>query len=135
MYEQYINIYQKSRNAKGYTQEKAAELLDISLESLKAYENDRTIPKPETVARMIEIYGDPKLGIRHARLALAALSEYLPDPEYIDNPYEAKVKLGWLAEWASEERDRIDGILQDETLTGEQRRERFREGKKKYAAS
>ena len=38
------NIYQLSREAAGYTQEKAAELIGISVESLRSYELDKRIP-------------------------------------------------------------------------------------------
>ncbi|HBF2990615.1 TPA: helix-turn-helix transcriptional regulator, partial [Clostridioides difficile] len=40
MLQQYQNIYQKARENTNLTQEKASELLDISVESLRAYEND-----------------------------------------------------------------------------------------------
>lgn len=46
------NIYQSARELKGLTQEVAAERLDLSVESLGAYEQDRRRPPDSTVLRM-----------------------------------------------------------------------------------
>ena len=43
------NIYQSARELKGLTQEVAAERLDLSVESLGAYEQDRRRPPDSTV--------------------------------------------------------------------------------------
>lgn len=53
------NLYQRARLSAGLTQERAAELLDLSPESLKQYEGGRRIPPDETVARMVEVYSCP----------------------------------------------------------------------------
>ena len=48
------NIYQAARELKGLTQEVAAERLDLSVESLGAYEQDRRRPPDSTVLRMAQ---------------------------------------------------------------------------------
>lgn len=59
------NIYQAARELKGLTQEAAAERLDISVESLGAYEQDRRRPPDSTVLRMAQIYDFPYLCYQH----------------------------------------------------------------------
>lgn len=53
------NIYQSARELKGLTQEVAAERLDLSVESLGAYEQDRRRPPDSTVLRMAQLYDHP----------------------------------------------------------------------------
>lgn len=48
------NLYQRARLSTGMSQERAAELLGLSPESLKQYEGGKTVPKDETVAKMVE---------------------------------------------------------------------------------
>ena len=77
MPEEYTNIYQRARKTTPYTQEKAAELLDISVESVKAYELGGRLPPNATVARMAEIYDTPWLAMAHLKATEAPL-EVLP---------------------------------------------------------
>lgn len=73
----YRNIYQTARELKGLTQEAAAERLDISVESLGAYEQDRRRPPDSTVLRMAQLYDFPHLCYQH--LASGELGGMLPD--------------------------------------------------------
>ena len=50
---------------KGLTQEVAAERLDLSVESLGAYEQDRRRPPDSTVLRMAQLYDFPYLCYQH----------------------------------------------------------------------
>ena len=59
MHERYPNLYKRARCATRLTQEGAAELLDISVESIKQYEGGRRVPPDEVVARMVEVYRLP----------------------------------------------------------------------------
>lgn len=77
MPEAYTNIYQKARKAALLTQEQAAEQLDISVESVKAYELGGRLPPNITVARMVEIYGTPWLSMAHLQTTESPL-EVLP---------------------------------------------------------
>ena len=61
------NIYQMARLAAGLTPEKAAELLDASVESVKAYETGQRLPPDARVAAMADVYGSPGLRLQHAR--------------------------------------------------------------------
>ena len=59
------NIYAAARELKGLTQEVAAERLDLSVESLGAYEQDRRRPPDSTVLRMAQVYDFPYLCYQH----------------------------------------------------------------------
>ena len=76
------NLYQRARLSTGLTQERAAELLGLSPESLKQYEGGKTVPKDETVARMVEVYRLPWLALEHAQATdtLGVMPEVEPRP-------------------------------------------------------
>ena len=61
------NIYQKARIAAGLTQERAAELIEASVESVKCYETGLRVPPDVRVAAMATAYGSPGLRLEHAR--------------------------------------------------------------------
>lgn len=71
------NIYKRARESAGLTQERAAEFLDLSVESLRAYETNRRMPANDTVAEMADLYHTPHLPIQHLRNDPLALP-YLP---------------------------------------------------------
>lgn len=62
---EYRNIYQTMRERAGLTQERAAERIALSVESLRQYELGRRRPSDETVCRMADVYGDPYLCYLH----------------------------------------------------------------------
>lgn len=61
------NIYKKARLATELSQERAAELLHLSVESVKAYETGGRTPPNGTVAAMAELYGADWLKLMHLR--------------------------------------------------------------------
>ena len=82
MERKYPNLYQRARLSTGMSQERAAELLGLSPESLKQYEGGKTVPKDETVARMVEAYSCPWLAYEHSQATdlLGVLPEIEPKP-------------------------------------------------------
>lgn len=78
MPEAYTNIYQKARKAALLTQEQAAEQLEISVESVKAYELGGRLPPNATVARMADVYRTPWLAMAHLQEAAAPLDVLPP---------------------------------------------------------
>ena len=77
---EYRNICQIARESAGITQEKAAELIDISVESLRAYESGKRIPPGDVVIRMVDICDARYLAYRHLKAEKAGC-KYLPDIE------------------------------------------------------
>lgn len=59
------NIYLSARRAAGYTREKAAEMIPVSVRSLCDYENGRTIPPNDVVERMVICYQAQYLAYQH----------------------------------------------------------------------
>jgi transcriptional regulator with XRE-family HTH domain len=86
MVEQYRNIYQIARETTGLTQEKASERLDISVDSLRAYEGDKRIPPDRVVIKMIEIYDAQYLAYQHLKTSDLVGNSYLPNIEIKDLP-------------------------------------------------
>lgn len=64
---EYRNIYKTARTAAGLTQEAAAERLDISVESIRAYETGQRIPPNEVVELMVILYNAQHLAFQHLR--------------------------------------------------------------------
>ena len=58
---------------------RAAEVLYISAESLDDYENDRTVPSCDRVQRMVEVYGDADLRMRHILACCPLMDEHMAD--------------------------------------------------------
>ena len=63
------NRYARYRRAAGLTQERAAELLGCSVESVKAYETGTRLPPDSVVVTMCDVYGAPTLAFEHLRTA------------------------------------------------------------------
>lgn len=61
------NLYKTARSRAGLTQERAAEVLHLSVESVKAYETGVRTPPDQTVRQMADAYGAPELALEHAR--------------------------------------------------------------------
>lgn len=114
------NIYQTARELKGLTQEAAAERLDISVESISAYETGRRRPPDSTVLRMAQIYDFPYLCYQH--LQSGDLACVLPELQ----PYplqEAAMRLFRLvSRFARDQRTEKlleiaeDGVIDEEEL-------------------
>lgn len=91
MYEGDRNIYQIARKSAGFTQEKAAELLGISVESLRAYETGQRRPADDVVCGMADVYGTQFLAYQHLRSGQIA---YEIVPEISEIPFErAAIRL------------------------------------------
>ena len=76
------NLYKRARLSTGMSQERAAEILGLSAESLKQYEGGRRVPPDEVVARMVDVYRLPWLALEHAQATdtLGVMPEVEPRP-------------------------------------------------------
>lgn len=61
------NIYQSARKAAGLTQERAAELLGLSVRSLADYESALRLPPNDVADRMVMVYNSQVLAVQHLR--------------------------------------------------------------------
>lgn len=79
MQDNYHNICKIGRQTAGMTQERWAEAIDYSVESVRLCESRKQIPSDDVVLRMIEVSSMPVLGYWHlinkSRMAMAILPE------------------------------------------------------------
>lgn len=86
------NIYKSARQAAGLTQERWAEVIGISVESVRLYETGRGLPSDEVVTRMAEVSVMPVLGYWHLKGKSAVANDILPEVERVALP-QAVVQL------------------------------------------
>lgn len=116
---EYQNIYQNARENTNLTQEKVSELLDISVESLRAYENDKRIPNNQIVAKMVSIYNNNLLGYEHVRRTTEAGVMFLPKLE-MKSLSSITLKLHKeIKDYLKKEDDFID-IVEDDVINEEE---------------
>ena len=113
------NMYQRARKESCVTQEQAAERLEVSETTIKAWEQGTRVPDNETVARMAELYGTPWLALEHLKQAGGTLG-VLPEVTVQSLPTAAITLINRVLDFADRHRDRQllriaeDGII-DET--------------------
>jgi len=73
------NIYQAARLAAGITQERAAELICVSVRSIAAYEQGERIPADDIVVKMVEVYDTQFLAYQHLRINMELARGLLPE--------------------------------------------------------
>ena len=86
------NIYKTARQTPGMTQERWAELIGVSADSVRLYESGRGLPSDEVVARMAEIAPMPVLGYWHLKHKSGIANDLLPDVAQVSLP-QAVVQL------------------------------------------
>ena len=79
MQDNYRNICKIARTHAGMTQERWAESLDISPESVRLYESGRGMPSDDVVTRMIEVSSMPVLGYWHLLNKSRVAADILPE--------------------------------------------------------
>lgn len=124
MSDEYRNIYKTARNVAGYTQENAAERLDISVESLRAYENDQRTPPNEVVDLMVICYDAQYLAYQHLRESSNMARRIIPSLEErgimelalrIHNRFKAFEKKSSI--------ERLMSIAEDNVISPDERQE------------
>ena len=78
MPEEHMNIYKAARRESGYTQEAAAEVIAVSVESIRAYENGYRIPPNDIVERMAQYYHTPHLVYQHLQDTNCLIPQIVP---------------------------------------------------------
>ena len=113
-------IYKTCREAAGYTQEKAAELLNISVRHLARIESGEQLPPDDIAYSMVMLYDSQYLAVQHLRQASQLAASILPPVEQI-TLQAATIRLyNSFARWADKRRDRQlmeiaeDGLIDDD---------------------
>ena len=92
MEQQPRNIYKTARKVAGLTQERWAEAVGVSVDSIRGYENGTVVPADETVRAMAEISGLSPLAYWHLCNKSALAADTLPEVEQLPLP-QAVVQL------------------------------------------
>ena len=92
MEQQPRNIYKTARKVAGLTQERWAEAVGVSVDSIRGYETGAVVPADETVRAMAEISGLSPLPYWHLCNQSALAADTLPEVEQLPLP-QAVVQL------------------------------------------
>ena len=92
MQDNYRNICKIARQTAGLTQERFAEQIDVSVESVRLYEAGKGMPSDDVVTRMIEIAGMPVLGYWHLLNKSRIAADILPELQECSLP-QAVIQL------------------------------------------
>lgn len=114
-----VNDYKIARVTAGMTQERWAEKLGVSVESVHLYETGRGLPSDDVVQRMIELSMMPVLGYWHMQKKSRLAAELLPDVPKVDLAQAVVLLLGALRNFQAEHRvDELLHIAADGVVSG-----------------
>ena len=105
-----MNDYKMARLATGQTQERWAEELGVSVDSIRLYESGRGLPSDDVVKRMVELAVMPVLGYRHMINKSRLAAQLLPDVEEVSLAQAVVQLLGAMRNFQNEHR--VDELLQ-----------------------
>ena len=113
-------IYKTCREAAGYTQERAAELLNLSVRQLARFEAGELIPGDDIAYSMVVLYDSQYLAVQHLRSASHLAAAILPPVEQTTLQAATIRLFNSFSRWADKRRDRQlldiaeDGIIDEE---------------------
>ena len=124
MPENFRNIYKIAHRAAGYTQEAAAEMMNLSVESLRAYETGRRIPAGDVVLQMVICYNAQRLAVQHLQETNILFNSVVP-PLEDRNMLEVAVRIyNRLRSFQEDNRlDRLLAIAEDGIIDDQERPE------------
>ena len=117
MQHNYHNISQTGRRIAGMTQERWAEALDISVESVRLYESGRGMPSDDVATRMVEVSGAPVLGYWHLLNKSRVAADLLPQVDTIALPPEKRLDKFTLLPVAPVFSEAIERIYEDKPVS------------------
>lgn len=109
MQDNYRNICKIGRQTAGMTQERWAEAIDYSVESVRLCESGKQIPGDDVVLRMIEVAGMPVLGYWHMLNKSRMAAEILPEVETVPLPQAVLALICRIRDFA--EKHRTDTLM------------------------
>lgn len=119
------NIYQSARKIAGLTQERAAELLNLSVRSLADYETGQRLPGNDVVTDMVTVYNSQLLAVQHLRNSSRFARDLLPDVKEMALPEAVLTLVDAVYSFADDRLDReLIDIARDGVIS-EDERERF----------
>lgn len=100
------NIYQTARKIAGVTQERAAEMLGLSVRSLADYECGVRVPPNEVVDQMVMCYGFQQLAVWHIRATVESARSILPEVAQLRLPEAVLCLVDAVYDFADDKLDR-----------------------------
>lgn len=110
MQENYRNICKIGRTTAGMTQERWAEAIDYSVESVRLCEAGKMMPSDDVVLRMVEVSGHHVLGYWHLLNKSRMAAEILPDVETTPLPQAVIQLILRIKDFA--DKHRTDSLMQ-----------------------
>lgn len=119
------NIYQNARKVAGLTQERAAELLGLSVRCLADYEAGVRLPPNNVADDMVTVYNSQLLAVQHLRNSTRFARKLLPDVQVMSLPEAVLTLVDAVYDFADDRLDReLIDIARDGVIS-EDERERF----------
>ena len=120
-----VNIYRTARKVAGFTQERAAELLNLSVRSLADYETGLRSPPNDVADRMVTVYNSQLLAVQHLRASTQFARNLLPDIPSMSLPEAVLTLVDAVYDFADDRLDReLIDIARDGVISADER-ERF----------
>lgn len=118
------NIYKTARMAAGLTQERASEMMSVSVRSLADYESGVRTPSNDVVSLMCECYNSQLLAIQHIRSSSSSARDLIPEISAMQLPEAALTLIDAIYDFADDRLDReLIDIARDGVIdAGEQQR-------------
>jgi transcriptional regulator with XRE-family HTH domain len=113
-------IYQAARMATGITQEREAELINVSVKSVCDWESGKTIPTDDNVLQLVDVLNAPHLALQHMRNKSDLGRQCIPDFELKDLPTAVLRLLKEVNDFIPKKEELID-IASDGIITQEER--------------
>lgn len=115
-------IYKTCREAAGYTQERAAELLNLSVRQLARFEAGELIPGDDIAYAMVLLYDSQYLAVQHLRSASQIAASIIPELDPVSLQAATIRLLNRFAKWAAKRRDlQMLEIAEDNIIDDEER--------------
>lgn len=116
---EYRNDYKTVRKFAGMTQERWAEAIGCSVESVRGYETGTRMPSDEVVVSMCEISGHAALAYWHLRHKSPLAADVLPKVEQLPLPQAVIQLLRAMGEFREMHGDLLD-LAADGRITGDE---------------
>ncbi|MEG1684315.1 MAG: helix-turn-helix transcriptional regulator [Oscillospiraceae bacterium] len=118
----YINIYKSARLTAGLSQERAAEGLHLSVESLKGYETGLRVPCNAVVVQMVTLYDRDCLALMHLMQTASPLGVLPRDLEMQSLPAAVLQLVNRIFDFSEKHRDtQLMHIAEDSIIDAEER--------------
>lgn len=115
-------IYKTCREAAGYTQERAAELLNLSVRQLARFEAGELIPGDDIAYSMVMLYDSQYLAVQHLRSASHLAASIIPELDPVSLQTATMRLINRFSKWADKRRDlQMLEIAEDNIIDDEER--------------